>query len=68
MNCRRRSHQQSALAPVLRNMCVSFIAQGQTEATIELPPGKHQLLLQFANYKHESYGKALSKVITVNVQ
>mmetsp|Transcript_17317 Transcript_17317/g.29112 ORF Transcript_17317/g.29112 Transcript_17317/m.29112 type:complete len:199 (-) Transcript_17317:302-898(-) len=42
--------------------------KGQTEAEIELSPGKHKLLLQFANYKHESYGKATAKVITINVK
>mmetsp|Transcript_20560 Transcript_20560/g.44977 ORF Transcript_20560/g.44977 Transcript_20560/m.44977 type:complete len:194 (+) Transcript_20560:1502-2083(+) len=42
--------------------------KGQIETTIDLPPGKHKLLLQFANYRHESYGKAYGKVITVNVQ
>lgn len=42
--------------------------KAQTEAQIELPPGKHKLLLQFANYKHESYGKNYAKVVTVNVK
>ncbi|WP_420386806.1 DUF4399 domain-containing protein [Roseivirga sp.] len=41
--------------------------KGQTEATIELTPGKHTLTLQFANGLHQSYGEAWSKTITVNV-
>ena len=42
--------------------------KGQTEASIELPPGKHTLTLQFANATHKSYGKGYSKTITVNVK
>ena len=42
--------------------------KGQTEATIELSPGKHTLTLQFANGIHQSYGEAWSKTITVNVK
>jgi hypothetical protein len=42
--------------------------KGQTEATIELSPGKHTLTLQFANGIHQSYGEAWSKTIMVNVK
>jgi len=41
--------------------------KGEAETTIELPPGRHTLTLQFANGAHISYGKDLSTSITVNV-
>lgn len=41
--------------------------QGQTEATIELSPGKHELSLQFADGLHRSYGPQMSATITVEV-
>ena len=42
--------------------------EGQTEGELELEPGKHTLTLQFANAKHESYGKEFAKQITVTVK
>ncbi|KAK3278959.1 hypothetical protein CYMTET_13134 [Cymbomonas tetramitiformis] len=42
--------------------------KGQTQAEIELPPGKHKLTLQFANIRHESYGPGYSKTINVTVE
>ena len=41
--------------------------KAQKEASIELEPGTHTLTLQFANAKHESFGKKFAKTITVNV-
>lgn len=41
---------------------------GQTEATIELTPGKHTLALQFGDAIHRSYGTPLATTITVNVK
>jgi hypothetical protein len=41
---------------------------GQTEATIQLPPGKHTLTLQFADGKHASYGPMLSHTISITVK
>lgn len=41
--------------------------KAQTEAEVELEPGKHKLTLQLANHLHESYGKDFAKTITVNV-
>ena len=41
--------------------------KAQKEANIELEPGTHTLTLQFANAKHESFGKKFAKTITVNV-
>ncbi|MCC2678263.1 MAG: hypothetical protein K0R29_839 [Pseudobdellovibrio sp.] len=40
----------------------------QEEAEIKLPPGKHTLTLQFADYAHLSYGENLSATITVEVK
>jgi hypothetical protein len=40
----------------------------QTEAELTLPPGKHTLTLQFANYAHMSYGEKMSKTITIEVK
>lgn len=40
----------------------------QTEASINLTPGKHTLTLQFGDAIHRSYGAALASTITVNVK
>ncbi|MQQ99949.1 DUF4399 domain-containing protein [Glaciimonas soli] len=42
--------------------------KGQTEDTLTLAPGVHQLTLQFGDGAHRSYGPAMSKTITVTVQ
>lgn len=42
--------------------------KAQTEAEIELPPGKHTLTLQFADAGHYSYGPNMSATITVDVE
>ncbi|MCO4762707.1 MAG: DUF4399 domain-containing protein, partial [Myxococcales bacterium] len=42
--------------------------KGQTEATLQLAPGKHKLTMQFANGAHLSYGPKLSASITVTVK
>jgi len=42
--------------------------KGQTETTVELPPGKHTLTLQFADGLHQSYGPAMSKTIEITVE
>jgi hypothetical protein len=42
--------------------------KGQTEAEIALTPGKHKLLLQFANGAHLSYGPELSAVVDIIVK
>jgi hypothetical protein len=41
--------------------------KAQTEATIELPPGKHTLTLQFADGLHRSYGPAMRATIEIEV-
>lgn len=41
---------------------------GQTETEVKLPPGKHQLTLQFADGVHRSYGSQLAASITVTVK
>ena len=40
---------------------------GSTETELELAPGEHTLTLQFADGMHRSYGRALSKTITITV-
>jgi hypothetical protein len=42
--------------------------KGQTETEITLPPGRHTLTLQFADFSHKSYGPKLSSTIIVIVQ
>jgi len=42
--------------------------KGQTEATVNLTPGKHKLTLQFADGLHRSYGNKLATTINVNVK
>ena len=42
--------------------------KGQTETTVTLEPGKHTLMLQFADGAHQSYGEPLRASITVNVE
>lgn len=42
--------------------------KGQTEAEVELKPGKHTLMLQLADGAHRSYGKQMSASITVTVE
>lgn len=43
--------------------------KAQTEADVELKPGKYELTMQFADSAHRSYGKGLaSKTITVTVE
>ncbi len=41
---------------------------GQTETTIKLNPGKHTLTLQFADGHHQSYGKVMSRTISITVK
>jgi hypothetical protein len=40
---------------------------GQTEASLDLAPGKHTLTLQFADGLHRSYGPAMSAKIEIEV-
>lgn len=42
--------------------------KGQTETIVELPPGRHQLVLQFGNGAHQSYGPGLSQAINIIVK
>ncbi|MBL4818431.1 MAG: DUF4399 domain-containing protein [Deltaproteobacteria bacterium] len=41
--------------------------QGQTEAILELSPGKRTLTMQFGDGAHRSYGKRLASTVTVYV-
>lgn len=42
--------------------------KAQTEAEIQLPPGKYSLTMQFADGAHRSYGPELSDTIQVEVK
>ena len=41
--------------------------KGQTEATLNLPPGDYRLTLQLADGLHRSYGENLSATINIKV-
>jgi len=41
---------------------------GQTDASIELEPGKYIISLQFADGVHVSYGESMSEYIEINVE
>ena len=41
---------------------------GQTETTLQLEPGEHTLVMQFADGIHRSYGPALSAAIKITVK
>ena len=47
---------------------VHHYGKGQTEATLELSPGKHTLTMQFADAAHLSYGEKMSATITIEVE
>lgn len=48
---------------------ILHFGKGQTEAEIMLPPGRHTLQLEFANYLHIPFDPPVeSKVITVTVK
>jgi len=55
-------------AVVVKDHTHLHFGKGQTETTLHLFPGKHTLTLQFADGHHKSYGRALSKTITVTVK
>lgn len=42
--------------------------KAQEETTLDLSPGKHKLVLQFADGTHRSYGSKLASAITINVK
>ena len=42
--------------------------QGQTEASVALPPGPHTLTLQFADGMHRSYGPTMSSMVQIIVE
>jgi hypothetical protein len=53
--------------PILSNDQTVHFAEGQTTATIELPPGLHSLAIQFGDKQHLSYGRAMSDSIRIVV-
>lgn len=56
-------------APVPADANHLHFGKGQSEASVELAPGKHTLQLSFANYLHVPYAPALaSDKITITVK
>lgn len=48
---------------------IRHFGKGQTEATLELPPGKHTLQLLFADYTHTPFTpNVVSRKITITVE
>eukprot|EP01025_Chloroclados_australasicus_P000185 TRINITY_DN10090_c0_g1_i1.p1 TRINITY_DN10090_c0_g1~~TRINITY_DN10090_c0_g1_i1.p1 ORF type:complete len:208 (-),score=26.88 TRINITY_DN10090_c0_g1_i1:204-827(-) len=60
--------------PVPQGVTIQFddthlhYGKGQTAADIQLPSGKHQLMLQFANAVHQSYGPEFMTQMDVQVE
>ena len=56
-------------APMPATDKILHFGKGQTETTLNLPPGKHTLQLVFADQLHQSFDPPLhSKKITITVQ
>jgi hypothetical protein len=56
-------------APLPATDAVRHFGKGQTEASIELKPGKHTLQLLFADYTHTPFTPNIaSKQITITVE
>lgn len=47
---------------------IKHFGKGQKETTLDLPPGKHTLSLQFADGVHRSYGVRMSKSVNITVE
>jgi hypothetical protein len=48
---------------------IRHFGKGQTETTLDLPPGKHTLQLEFADYTHTPFAPNLvSRKITITVK
>jgi len=55
--------------PLPANEHIRHFGKGQTEASIELPPGKHTLQLVLGDYEHVPFDPVLaSKKITITVK
>ena len=57
-----------ALVPPTDSVRHYHFGNAQTSATIKLTPGKHTLVLQFADALHRSFGTRLTSKITVDVK
>lgn len=53
--------------PVAKDATHIHYGKGQTEASVDLTPGKHTLTMQFADGAHLSYGPGMSTTIEVEV-
>ena len=58
----------SMALPLVASKTLLHFGGGQTEVTLDLPPGKHTLQLVFADYAHIPHNPPLvSKKITITV-
>src|ERR1700743_3320046 len=56
-------------APLPMNDNIRHFGKGQTEAAIELPPGKHTLQLLLGDYTHTPFNPSVaSKAISITVE
>ncbi len=55
--------------PLPATDAIRHFGKGQTEATLELPPGRHTLQLLFADYTHTPFApNVVSRKITITVE
>lgn len=58
-----------ATQPLPASDGIRHFGKGQTEAVVDLPPGKHTLQLEFADYTHTPFApNLLSRKITITVE
>ena len=58
----------SMALPMVASKTLLHFGAGQTEVTLDLPPGKHTLQLVFADFAHIAHNPPLvSKKITITV-
>ena len=61
--------QIDVMQPLPANDQVKHFGKGQTEASIDLKPGKHTLQLLFADWKHQPFNPSVqSDKITITVK
>jgi len=58
----------NTMVPATDSVHHYHFGNAQTSATVKLTPGKHTLVLQFADALHRSYGSRLTSKVTVDVK
>jgi hypothetical protein len=53
---------------IIKDSVHLHFGNAQTSAEVKLPPGKHTLVLQFADALHRSYGSKLTNKVTIEVK